>query len=267
MITFKQFLAEEPVGQRPEFEKVKTEKAVKMLNMYCKDAIWMLQKNKPFYRGEKYLEHSIAHAGFITVDPSKTERKSQNTYNYYTVLLDNNPLCKAFPKRSRSFIGTTDRWNADSYSSGGAMFAMIPFDGVKIGAVNDDDMWDSHINMFGSKGGTIESYNTRFKRLDLKASVKSFEAFGNELASSGDAKRKFRNEFNLTTDEQAEHFMENIWAAYGPESTGFTVHTTKDAQDIHGEVWVGGPVMYIGLDMWDKLRKAIDARDESKYFD
>ena len=270
-ITFKQFLSEAAVGKRPEFEKLKTKKAIAMLNKYCKDAIWMLQQNKPFWRGEQHLEHNIVTAGFVTVDPSKTERKSQNTDNYYTVLLDNNPLCKAFPKRSRSFIATTDRWNADAYSYGGTRFIMIPFDGVKIGAINDEDMWDTKIKMFGSSS-SIDSYNGRWKRLGLKASVKSFEDFGKKLATSGDAKRKFRDEFGLTTDDQAEHFMENIWKAYGPESTGFTIHTTKDVQDAKGEVWVGGPVMYISMDMWDKMRNALyardkDKKDESKYFD
>ena len=258
MITFKQFLTEKAVSDKPDFKKVKTKKAIEMLNKHCKDAIWMLQKNKPFYRGEKGMAKGLAAAGFLTVDPSKTERASQNTFNYYTVLLDNNPLMKGFPKRSRSFIGSTDRWNASSYSSSssGGRFAMIPFDGTKIGAVNDDDMWDTRIKLFGSSS-TIESFNGRWKRLGLKANIKSFEDFGKKLASSTDAKRTFRKEFSLTTDEQMDNFMDNIWEAYSPKVTDHSVHTTKDAQNIKGEVWVGGPVMYISPDMWDAMRVAI----------
>lgn len=258
MITFKQFLSEEAVKQLPDFKKVKTKKAVAMLNKYCKDAIWMLQKNKPFYRGEKGMAKDLAKAGFLTVDPSKTERASQNTSNYYTVLLDNNPLMKGFPKRSRSFIGTTDRWNADSYSSSysGARFVMIPFDGVKIGAVNDDDMWDTRMTMFGAKS-TIESFNQRWKRLRLKPNIKSFEEFGKKLATNKDCRTEFKREFSLAKDEQMDNFMDNIWKAYSPEITDHSVHTTKDAQGVSGEVWVGGPVMYISADMWDAMRVAI----------
>jgi hypothetical protein len=271
MITFKQFIAEGAVDKLPEFEKVKTKAAVKMLNEHCKDALWMLYENKPLYRGEKGLPKGIASAGFVSVDPSKTERESQNTSNYYTMILDNHPDRKDFPKRSRSFIGTRDKSNAESYtgwSGGGAAFVMIPYDGVKIGVVGRDDMWDTRISMFGMSDD-IAYFNRKFKSLDLKPTLKSFEEYGKKLATDRDTQQHFRRVFDDASLMSMQHFMDTIWKAYSVDKTKHQAYTTKTfPHDTTGEVWVGGPVVYISLKMWAAMRKTITGKDsDSKYFD
>lgn len=67
-------------------------------------------------------------------------RKSANTYNYYTLFMDNHPLWKSYPKRSESFICTTDMNKADIY---GSRFAVFPVDGSNIGVCPSRDLWDS----------------------------------------------------------------------------------------------------------------------------
>ena len=263
MITFTQFLAEAAVSKLPEFDKIKTKKAIALLNEHCKDALWMLTENKPLYRGEKGLKQSIVKAGFVSVDPSKTERTSQNTSNYYTMLLDNHPDRGDFPKRSRSFIGTGSYNRASSYSGwsgvNGASFIMIPYDGVKIGVVGKDDMWDTSISLFGTTED-IQFFNRKFSNLDLKPTLKSFEAYGKKLEISGPTRTDFRRRaFPRATEEQMKDFMGTIWHAYSAGKTKHAAYTTATLphKGIDGEVWVGGPIIYISLDMWKAMRKSI----------
>lgn len=80
-------------------------------------------------------------------DPSTGERKSENTSNFYTRIFDTNPYNQHWPKRSKSFICTTD----PSYAAGFAgdyetqVSVVFPFDDVEIGVAPHNDIWDCEI--------------------------------------------------------------------------------------------------------------------------
>lgn len=74
------------------------------------------------------------------VDPkSASERRSANTMNHTTLLVDNLPSWKRFPKRSQSIICSTNFANAQSY---GPIHLVYPTDQCDIGVVPSMDMWD-----------------------------------------------------------------------------------------------------------------------------
>ena len=82
----------------------------------------------------------------LFVDPSKGDlRVSANTTNYYTLLMDNLPSWKQYPKRSRSLICSTDIFNASSY---GMDYMVFPYNGTKIGIVNSEDIWNTFKNLY-----------------------------------------------------------------------------------------------------------------------
>jgi hypothetical protein len=267
-INFKQFITEAAAGKNPMYVDVDVEKAVALLNAHCKNALWMLKENKPIWRGDRKVK--FPKSGFKVVDTEATERRSQNTSNYYTVILDNHPDRKQFPKRSRSFIASTDKSYASDYAGGGygagSLFAVIPVDDAKIGVVNKDDMWSTLITLFGQKTA-IEDANRFFQRIfDKKTSItiKDFIQFDKKLKSNDPVAVKrfnkiFGDEFGWIKErgKYANSFLEEIWKSYSAESTGHTAHTTANMpRNLKSEVWVGGKVVLIEEGMWKKMVEA-----------
>ena len=89
----------------------------------------------PIYRGLENMKER-----FLFVRPSKFQRQSANTDNYYTLLIDNSERWKKFPKRSKSLICSTDIDYASEY---GTVYRVIPKVGSKIGVCSKQDIWDS----------------------------------------------------------------------------------------------------------------------------
>lgn len=98
----------------------------------CSDA-WNGYKN-----GHVLFRGNNAH-GEVVHYKGRTDRKSANTGNYYTLAIDNDSKWKAYPKRSESFICTTDEYYARNY--GGNVYNVFPVNGTKYGICPDIDMW------------------------------------------------------------------------------------------------------------------------------
>ena len=259
MVTFKQFLNEASVDEKPEFKPNTVEEAIATLNEHCKDALWMLQENTPIYRGEKSVPQEALKTGFMTVDTSATERKSQNTKNYYTVILDNNPLMKDYPKRSRSFICSTRLSYASGFAGGqsGAALIVVPFDGVKIGMCGSYDMWETHVQLLG-RNEDIADMNDMFEDLGIVPALKSFTDFNDRLKAGDQSAIKDLRRVFRSKDYDGD-FLSDVWKAYSPSKLKFSLHTTKDFPHItdEREVWIGGKVMMITREVWDKMRKKL----------
>jgi hypothetical protein len=85
------------------------------------------------------------------IEPSKFERKSINTANYYTLLIDNSKYWIDYPKRSQSIIGCSTYDIDDTY--GKELYQIIPKLNAKIGICPKEDIWYSF-----SKGLKIINY-------------------------------------------------------------------------------------------------------------
>jgi hypothetical protein len=129
---FKSFLLSEGRTQ-----PISLEMAVEIFHKNCSD----IKKNQEIYRG---IQNAPS---FGLVDPSNSEpRKSVNTSNYYTLLMDEIlSAWKKYPKRSKSLICTTKSKQARSY---GDCMIVCPFNGANIGIASDRDIWFSFDYMF-----------------------------------------------------------------------------------------------------------------------
>jgi hypothetical protein len=272
--SFKMFL-EAAVGVQPEYTPVDLEHAVEIIRTHCKDAMWMIKDNKPIFRGDSNITQGSQKTGFITVDPSKTVRKSENTYNYYTTIFDNTPSCKNLPKRSRSFICSTNYNVAKSFGDGMNPLRVIPYDDVRIGSTEKTDMWETRIKIFGSIFPvSVNRINGRLKRIsDIDADDwQSFVDFDRRLKNNDTAAiASFTEAFgpNLTDGNQliwpaisayAHSFLEEIDKAFSPLSTQHLNVTTKTLRHIwHDgpEVWVGGPLLMVTKTGWTQLQDAL----------
>lgn len=265
-LTFKEFLDEASVGDEPNIEQLKVDKAVEMLNANCKDALWMLYENRPIYRGDYRLLKNAKVTGFAVVDASATERRSENTSNYYTLIFDNIPKMKEFPKRSRSFIATTTKDTAVTYAIGqdGAVSVLIPFDGVKIGFVNKRDMWDVQLTPFDLPKDSVTSQNEIFQSMGLPDNNwDAWIKFDKELKNDDkSAYNRFSSAVGYKLAEKYKRsFLEVVGQAYSPANTKFTHYTTANMpHSSESEVWIGGKCVIISQKMWSKLLKKVNAK-------
>lgn len=256
----------ELLNESLKYEPLQIKKAINQLNTHCKNALWMLHENKPLYRGSRNenLVNLLNNNGFVYVDPSKAQRQSANTSNYYTLIFDNIPSMAKFPKRSKSFICSTSKYIADGYSDYGPAAILIPFDNTLIGAVNRQDMWDTVIKLAG-QSDKVEDWNRSYEGLNLpQTSYNDFISALSKIPQLSNVVNPgaYGTDYRLAMIAAKKpnftglHLAKEIPIAYSPEKTKFTLHTTSNLQGVRGECWVGGPCILINYDMWNQLRFA-----------
>jgi len=87
------------------------------------------------YRGEHARSEGVQY-----VEPAKFKRRSANTMNYYTEIVDNSDRWSMYPKRSESLICSTDFDNARGY---GTAYVVLPQGNPVIGICPGEDWWYS----------------------------------------------------------------------------------------------------------------------------
>lgn len=234
------------------------------LDEHCSDAEWMWTEGRPIWRGFKspLFDHNDGGIAAV-IDPSATERQSQNTSNYYTLFFDNHPERAGWPKRSRSLIASRSEHRASMFTwSSNSVYAVIPFNGVKIGAVNALDMWDTLIGVekFHAPKHRIyranqEVWEVLFPHVstvrwnDWLALDQNHEAVTKRIA-------EIREDFptdpelgNVMQHIESEGLVNTIHAMYSNNNLvpQHTVHTSRDliSASADSEVWVGGPCVLI----------------------
>lgn len=262
--TFKMFL-EASVGNQPKYDHKADDEVIKIIETKCKDAIPMILANAMIYRGDKMSpaeesSYNSTNAAAWVVDPSATERKSQNTSNHYTVILDNHPAYKSFPKRSRSFICSTDFETAQSFSASfDSVLVVIPFDGTKIGICKSGDLWATRIKLFGQVMG-MRGLNQALEKMGIEDNFNDIVRFSNELAEGNPrAVEKFQKVFGKDASIKGTNtFLDEIFNALMPDKIDMTHATTATlgvGKYIDREVWVGGKVLLIARSRWREFRK------------
>jgi hypothetical protein len=168
MITFKQFLNEDISASRYGPAKGVTQSiSPEAFVKWCEtNATHYLKgsKDKMLFRG---MPEDIK---IGLCDTNKLNRKSLNTYNYYTIWMDNNPEWKNYPKRSKSLCCATS-FNSASEMGYGSTFLIIPADDAKMGVCPEIDLWygfkqlDKIFDADPKYRGTLEEYMNDFQKM------------------------------------------------------------------------------------------------------
>ena len=122
------------------FEITKYKYNTNLLKRYKDEVNFALDKYNQdivIYRGSYTYNKNIMY-----IDPTSrtTDRKSANTYNYYTLWMDNDPEWTEYPKRSKSLICSTTKSTASAY---GTPVVVVPLTNCKIGICPYRDLWNS----------------------------------------------------------------------------------------------------------------------------
>lgn len=118
---------------------IKEDEALNWIYKNCQKFVsWMGTGDR---KSGRFISRSVGRKSdhnFWFVDPKKVSepRMSANTYNYYTLIMDNESSWSKFPKRSLSLICLTD-----GYDYGRNEFIIFPKDGWRIGNTNERDLW------------------------------------------------------------------------------------------------------------------------------
>ena len=127
------------------------EQAISIVHKNCR---YYTRKSQSIYRGLGMQTDAFA----LLVQPSKYERESANTANYYTLLIDNSPKWINYPKRSKSIVCSTSYDTARGY--GMTTCYVIPFRSANIGICSESDIWEFfHDGLDELKIDTLDSLN------------------------------------------------------------------------------------------------------------
>lgn len=214
------------------------------------------------WRGEKRaLPASV-------VNPGSGRRSSENTYNYYTILFDENPANSKYPKRSESFICTTNFTTAKKYARAeDRVLAIYPLE-EQVASVNMPDIW--HIKMKLKRLNHIDSLpaiNEMLYELIYDFMPKSTEEIIKQLRKRpvkeirqgvmqhdfGGISSKARN---ASDEEFVEMLIADLQDSYNYEELGISLESVRSLP-VKTEVWFSGKCVVIPFGQLDDFRKLL----------
>lgn len=274
MISFKQFLSEAEVEPMAPGEPIADEDLLDFLDEHCSAALAMVDAGGPvLYRGfSKNQQLSV-------LDPSTGTRKSENTTNWYTSFFDTNPANAAWPKRSKSFICSTHKSRASSYSDGGqdSVAILLPFDGVSVAEILADDMWSvrpvihgletSYTRMNSAFSGLFQTskvltYEEAKSRINGMSDDELYQTFMDNsfsfLAADSHRTARIKVEDQLNRDKSFARVLLNeiLEKFYTLDNMNrdFKLHSGMGAQTDQHECWFAGKCVVVPQSKWSLIR-------------
>jgi hypothetical protein len=257
MKTFRQYIQEASVIPIKSTQ-LDLQEVEEIIKKNCSDSLWMFKRRRTIWRGENDLNSILGKDGVAIIDITKSERKSQNTSNWYTLIIDNSPKYKDFPKRSQSLICSS---NIEIAKAFGPPMAIIPFNSAKIGVVNTPDMWNKSV-IIGGKKMDVEVANKVFnplKKFGLSdTNWQSFIDFDKKLKTD----KKFREEVEDDAESKPlkslfDDFVVKIRGLY--DNLGFELLTPKQYEERtkkrrrETEMWIGGKVVALSKEVFETI--------------
>lgn len=252
-----------PGKEKTRVKQISYEEAHRLLDINCEKSIESWKNEQGFI---SRISDSAYNTKIGFFDSSKLPpRKSLNTLNYYTLIINNDPSWSSYPKRQ--VIGTSGY----STSSSEDVYVIFPYDRVKVGVCSSDDMWSSFelINK-RSKGEMADSFNEFLNKLLNEPYASGSKKFDSGLGELKSACKKFDKWFAKMNNEWQEwlnsftigssfFIKNNIWfikdlykgdlyksllSVYNPK--GFKLfNSVAGLPKTDHEVWFDGPAVYI----------------------
>jgi len=262
MKNYKQFLLEHYYTDAKLWKGTKalTEKeTIKLLQTECLDYF--------DYNLDKLILRYSQMGGmkYIYTDPQKFNRKSSNTSNYYTLIMNNDPSWEHLPKRKLSCSHTEidsdevkDRGNEDVY-------VVVPFDGNVWGVCPKIDMWDSIKNL-GDK--RLDHLNRQLEDiadyLQMRLRDDNIKNFKEDLKEI-DLELKNADDINYDHFDNLVYNFKDSGDIYQylvdllePNKNNIKLLSTREVYNMTGkdkEVWTEGKCLMIQVDEYERITK------------
>lgn len=273
---FKQFLSE---GVSDSYKKISEVKAIELAKTNFNEALAL---DKPLIvRGMRQKDkRSIEYYSISNI----TGRKSANTSNEYTVLVDNLPAWKEYPKRSESLI-CTNLNNLGYTWDYGETFIILPENGANIGVCSSYDFWNGfgRFTQLGKAAGYTSHplmgiFNEILRSIfqdagfKLRHDNKDFDQIKQALdagtkylrtAEPETLAREDKSFFKSVIDGK-ETMLEFIEKVLDPTINGFKLVKYKNLVEFSGnkELWFSGPALAFGNNVISDEDEAIELYQE-----
>ena len=218
------------------------------------EAYTSFKKGDKIYRGRKFSQKAL-----IT-DPSKSyERGSPYTtmnLNYYTLLFNNLPSWKKYPKRA--IICTTN--SRDAYGRG-KCYVVFPKNGAKIGICSSNDIWFSFEDELG--GISLDTFNRYLygllRYINMGRSDGKWKEFIDACIVIDKNKEEIQERWNIPSwmddyfgkDTPFIKYLDNLLS---PENNKFKlVKISQFSAYKNKEVWTDSKCLLIDNDIIDAL--------------
>ncbi len=263
---FQQYLINETKRSKP-FD---TERAFDWIRTNAKKSVKNSINGDMIFRGVRGSDSDA-----LIINPKKHRRKSAYVgSNYYTLLMDNLPSWKQYPKRRESIVGTTNPSKAYEYADKGRIYVVFPKDGAKIGVCPDDDIFTS-FNYFMTlvRKGSLAGWSRDFVLLDkvisgkrsdnswksLKSLFTKIDAYSLGVSAKDkeviETIKRFRHEF-LLDPKKSINAMDTVMS---PSKNKFTLKKSGDILPSYREVWTDSECVLLSA---NTFREFIDMEKE-----
>lgn len=228
---------------------INIEEALKLIKKHCSN----MDISKPYWRGTK--DGGDAYI----IDGSKGYRKSYDTGNYYTLLIDHftksgNPL------RSKSIvcINNPGKRYAKRYADMhmGNCYAVFPYSDAKIGFVGAQDMWDVNVNI-GKFTYSLNKLNKIYKACNLNDESYGEFTKGIKTILQKDKVDINENMIHRIFESDVNNVEPYLKHAYN-DSLNFKYGTTKTIDNnTESEIWISGNCVLIRYDIWKDIQQTL----------
>lgn len=235
-------------------EPIYTGKISQLAELAKQNCSEFLENNldSPLWRGS-----ISSHTEARIIDPSSGVRKSENTSNHYTELMDNSPYYKGWPKRSKSLICSTSESRARQY---GRLYAVLPFNGTKIAVASDFDIWLTSL-YFPELNWATNLY--KFNEFMGDSGLGFPENYEDMVwySKSATFANIFRREFYDEKDNfKPSNFIEYIQKYMAPDLVEFTLEDTlsfSTTEHPNKECWFSGKCIIMEKDIYNSMLSAL----------
>lgn len=210
----------------------------------------------PLYRGT-WSEYE---SGAVKIDTASGTRRSENTWNYYTLLMDNSPYFAEWPKRSKSLICSTNHRTASDY---GYVMALIPEDGAKIGIVPAEDIWHVSFDFTDIFNDGYEKHKMDYEKLPYVMKQLGFPDTSYDQLVKHTTKPSFKEAFKEKFPDSKispEEFIPYLLEKMAPENLGMHMRTTENFRAAgfgRNECWVEGKCVLIEYERYEQIKAAL----------
>jgi hypothetical protein len=243
-------------------KEIQLEDAWKIASQYS-DAIKLYRKSFNYImrgiQSNDWRQDETYRGNYLTIQPSKFERKSAYASgNYYTLLIDNLPKWKPYPKRSRSIVGSTDSNKAGTYVSSGNIYFVFPKNGSSVGVAPKGDIFNSFKDVYTLGKFTDACNNEALRDRDWKTMVQSMKEYDEQVEATiedgGGGNRLYNSAFKDVISNFIDKYdkyddLEKLFAhVFDPGYNGFKVVKAGTKIPIGYEVWTDGDCLMIQED-------------------
>jgi len=191
------------------------------------------------------------------IDPTKGKpRKSRNTTNEYTLLIDNLPEWKKFPKRSKSLICTTNPNDTENY---GSTKLILPKNGAKLGICSSDDFWDSfHIIQKELNVADMFTFNIQLRDIIGQGMDGNWKTLKNAIDKWDVTDLPFIPDEWQDVIQDNGTLMKALKYLLDPKLNKFQIKSIGDVLPQYTEVWTDSPCLVLYTEP-DSIRNTINS--------